>query len=565
MTASTNESVNPGIMDYFPLGSPRPTQTIVLKEIDSLFKRGKRIVILEAPVGSGKSAIALTLARQQAANPSRIYSEGGEPPPAPVHILTPRKSLQDQYFHDFSQYLVLMKGRNAYPCIIDEEPKVFIPILESIRKGKVEQPKYGSPNCSEAPCRGNSKVYSECTETHDCPYTLAVAIAQENPIVVHNLHSFLYQTNFSDKFQKRSLMIIDEAHEIENTVRDFAKRKVVVKGIISESGITGLKTLKDWGKFLMTPTFVPEETDRDKAAKLIDENFVSARAEYLKMVSELEAREEYYKSGFSVEIGEILDPTENKQIATIFEFVPHYVGNEVQRLLLAHGDKVLLMSGTIYDKGSFCKQLGIASADAHFIRIPSSFPLGNRPIYALPEFQTDTSHGCWGENFNDMIDIVHEIMAKFDDAKGLIHAPSYSAAKQIAKALNSRRVVTHGQSDFLYSLEKFFESKGNQVLLSPVCQQGVDFKEDRARFQIILRVPFMSVSSTFVKDKMQMDFPWYNYQALVTFGQQVGRVNRSEEDYGATFLVDSRFNKFISKNKGVLPTWLTDAIKYKRN
>lgn len=92
---------------------------------------------------------------------------------------------------------------------------------------------------------------------------------------------------------------------------------------------------------------------------------------------------------------------------------------------------------------------------------------------------------------------------------------------------------------------------------------GVDFKGDRARFQIVTRVPYLSIGSKFVEDKVEKDFPWYNYQALIVLGQQIGRVNRSEDDYGATFLVDERFNKFISKNSKLLPGWVKEGMIWK--
>jgi Rad3-related DNA helicase len=162
-----------------------------------------------------------------------------------------------------------------------------------------------------------------------------------------------------------------------------------------------------------------------------------------------------------------------------------------------------------------------------------------------------------------MLDKIKEISGIFHDVKGLIHTPSYMASEQIRNGLNDPRFITHQPNDFQQKLEEFYESKAPGVFLSPVCQLGVDFKGDRARLQIILRVPYLNTSSKFVEDKVKNDFPWYNYQSLITFGQQIGRVNRSADDYGATFLIDERFNKFISRNNKVLPGWVKEAIVYR--
>ena len=148
----------------------------------------------------------------------------------------------------------------------------------------------------------------------------------------------------------------------------------------------------------------------------------------------------------------------------------------------------------------------------------------------------------------------------FHEDKGLIHAPSYDTAQQIAFALPGNRVITHTSQDFQEKLQQFFDSKDPVVFVSPVCQQGVDFKNDRARFQVITRVPYSNTNDEFIKYKVENDFSWYNYQSLVVFGQQLGRINRSEDDYGATFLMDSRFNKYILRNSKVIPKWVQKAL-----
>ena len=554
------------ILDFFPLSSPRVTQKLVLEEIDKVSREGKQVIILEGPVGSGKSAIAIALAEQEAAEASGvIYTLAeGETRPEACHILTPRKDLQDQYFHDFKDRVVLMKGRNAYPCIYDALPKKYIPILNAVREGRVKPPAFGEPNCVEAPCKDNPDEYVSCTRDHECPYTLAITIAQGQPIVVHNLHSFLYQTNFSTKFGKRRLLVIDEAHEVEGVVRDFATQKVFLRRVLTQEDIEQFKTIDQWATYLKQPELIPEETEHDRQRKQLDPKFESAKDAYLSKIQFLEAKKEGLEHGFSVECEPHFSPIgSTQQTATTLVFIPHSIGYEVNKYILNHGHRVVLMSGTIYDKANFCRTLGIPPDKAHFIRIPSTFPTKNRPIYLKPEYQTELSHAKWDENFNEMLAIIKKTFAIFHDVKGLIHAPSYAKARMVVEALKDPRLISHDSKNFPFVLEQFFASKGNEVLISPICQQGVDFKEDRARFQLILTVPYASTGSKFVSDKMAKDFAWYNLQAAVTFGQQIGRINRSPEDFGVTFLVDSRFNKFMAKNSKLFPAWLKEACVYK--
>lgn len=82
----------------------RPSQKYVLEKIQSGLERDKKIFVVEAPTGIGKSAIAMTVAR---------YMNG-------AYILTVTKELQTQYRSDF-EYIRKMTGRNNHLCFIRQE------------------------------------------------------------------------------------------------------------------------------------------------------------------------------------------------------------------------------------------------------------------------------------------------------------------------------------------------------------------------------------------------------------------------------------------------------------
>ena len=166
------------ILKHFALEGrdPRPGQVIVIEAIAKAFET-KNTVIFEGPVGSGKSAIAMTLAKYYGTS----------------HILTPRKSLQDQYYNDFSKDVCVMKGKGGYPChprLIDlpaarvesvtspggaswlnyyatqpneDENKLsYAKTIEAISK---RIPIFYKPTigCDEGPCIGSTKVKKNCT------------------------------------------------------------------------------------------------------------------------------------------------------------------------------------------------------------------------------------------------------------------------------------------------------------------------------------------------------------------------------------------------------------------
>jgi ATP-dependent DNA helicase DinG len=536
------------ILDYFPLEKPRQAQLDVLVAIETAFNKGYKNILLEAPVGSGKSAIAVACAK--------FYGQ--------AHVITPRKSLQDQYLGDFNkESLVTMKGRNAYPCTYESDQNVpeYHRAIITIKTGKVLFLTPSDTPCSEGPCLTSLEAKLKCTlpndkgiETYPCPYHVAIDTAQNNDIIVHNLHSFIFQTYYSGRFIKRPLLVVDECHSVEGILRGFAEKKLIIPLFIKneDEPVSGqYKTLEEWVGWLRQ--FADTFSIKPKSGEL------SPREEFETILSNMEGLSETIGTSFVVTIER--DPISKK---SKFIFTPEYVGNLIDTYLLNYGDKRLFMSGTIYSKDLYCRLNGLKQEETCFIKIGSSFPIPSRPIYLKPTYTVDTRHKKWDINFKELVTNIRKVMGVFQDGKGLIHAPSYLAGLTLYNALkDSGRVVIHDKENFQERLASFYADTRPLVFISPTCQEGVDFKGSRAIFQIILRVPYPSTSDKFMEKKVKEDFPYYNYQALITFGQQIGRINRSDDDFGVTVLMDERFNNFIYKNSKTLPKWLLDAIIYK--
>lgn len=552
------------IRDFFPITGhivkPRPMQLRVLDAIEAAFEKGKRNVLLEAPVGSGKSAMAVAAAKYFGS----------------AHVLTPRKSLQDQYANDFKEEgMALMKGRSGYPCLYQparfgKDDYLYKETVKLIELGRSVQPIRGARDCAGGYCKDNTTIYSQCvglertvepgqikyTTKQPCPYNVAIEVAQESDIVIHNLHSFIYQSSFAERFEQRKLMIIDECHDVEGIIRGFSELKVVIpkRFAAAEIPTATCKTLADWAAWFRG--FQDHFSDAKSINPKPGEQ--SEQETFLALVVKVESFSEQFADQFSASWEH--HPAKHE---TKFTFTPRDVSNLCRNYLMNFGEKRLLMSGTIYNKAMYCKATGLDPDETEFIKVGSTFPLDSRPIFFVDKYKVDTSFQKWDENFGEMIAKIKTLMNNFDDVKGLIHTPSYMASEQIYNALkDTKRVVKHDKDNFHEKLTEFFADRGNSVFLSPICQQGVDFKHDRARFQVILRVPNLNTSDPFINFQVKNNFAWYNYQSLIIFGQQIGRINRAEDDWGVTVLMDSRFEKFLQKNKAVLPKWLMDAIQY---
>jgi len=125
-TISVDEYLN-----NFPHSVFRNNQDGVIRQICEAFNSGYKHIILEAPTGFGKSAIAITIARALGSS----------------YICTATKDLQSQYSRDY-QFLKIAKGKSNFLCRVKED--------------FVESGKYLCSSC-------NSKTDFECKHT-SCDY-----------------------------------------------------------------------------------------------------------------------------------------------------------------------------------------------------------------------------------------------------------------------------------------------------------------------------------------------------------------------------------------------------------
>ena len=110
-------------------------------------------------------------------------------------------------------------------------------------------------------------------------------------------------------------------------------------------------------------------------------------------------------------------------------------------------------------------------------------------------------------------------------------------------------------------MEHFDDTLSNSVIVSPSMGTGVSFDEDKARFQIISKIPYPSLASK--KNKMRKDQNpnWYSYSTISGLIQIYGRIVRSHDDYGDTIIIDESFSDILKYSSKLVPIWIQDAIK----
>ena len=124
------------------------------------------------------------------------------------------------------------------------------------------------------------------------------------------------------------------------------------------------------------------------------------------------------------------------------------------------------------------------------------------------------------------------------------------------------RLTTHIDSKDKESALIKHKNTENSVLISPSMSEGVDLKDDLSRFQIIIKMPFPSLESNFVKRKSILLPDWYAYQTLLTLIQSTGRSIRNENDFSVTYILDENFLWFYNKWKKFIPKYWSDALHF---
>lgn len=536
------------IMDYFPLATPRDKQVAALSAIQRVMdSKATSNIILESPVGAGKSAMALAITR---------YLGTG-------HIITTQKHLQNQYFEDFSEHLVTMKGRNSYPCIHEDYTGNYADEVRiKIRTGNYQDEVLMS--CSDGKCLNcvtamdHKAVMDRCIDIFGgtgCPYLMAADIAEASEVTVHNVHSFFYQTNFASKFSPRKSIVVDEAHDLDMVIRDILSESLKLPWAEEKDMFEDmpLQTLVKYlsGRLNLYSSMISMDNYADPLEK------ERRLASYREFLSNMMTR--------AAENSDCLVYAEHRSQSTTIMVKALDVRDRISTFLNTMGCHRLLMSGTLFNKQFVCDSMGLNPEETIFVRGTSEFPVENRPVIYNKSVNADCSMGSWYKEagVNKIVQSIKTLMDRHPNEKGLIHVGSYQEAEILGEALqNTGRVITHNPNDYQQVMEMFYASRAAVVLISPRSQQGVDMRDDRARFQIITKVPYLNIGDRVIQKMKSRSRLWYNLKTLTVFCQQLGRIVRSPTDHGVTYLLDSRFPRFLSSMWKYIPEWQQQAIQF---
>lgn len=532
------------ILSAFPAPhTPKTHQLPNLKKIDSFLKSDKKFLILSAPTGSGKSFFSKTISNlanecsenfRDLVDSYEIYKldKHGEflykdnikqEKPFGAFALTITKTLQDQYKNFFDDTKVL-KGKINHQCAVDETKDVEI-----------------------APCVIVEKIKKDCWNKCICPYYEARNRLLTSQFGVLNYSMFL---SLPEDLRKREILICDEAAELEDEiVKRFSLEVkydrlsslgVIINKLATDIPNRALEWITNLENELETQINGLTEKARKKDLNEIQRNKLRSLSNIQRSVSNV--------VGYWSDCKYVIEKSAEKVI-----FSPLKV-DKLASSIFKYGEKIILMSATIIDHKTYAENLGIDENDYEYIDVPSCFDAAKAPIYTLGKYKLN--YNTLDTYLPKILGIIEGILDMYPNQKGIIHTHT----GKIASAVKSHFVdktdrllyweFGKSNSDIV---EQHLSTEEPTVLVSPSLTHGIDLKDDLARFQIVIKLPYPPLGSKRIKTLYNLDKKWYTNKMFSSLIQSCGRGVRSETDECDTYILDGNIKRALFSNKQVLP------------
>lgn len=524
--------------------TPNESQKTILSKIEGAIAKGKKFVICNAPTGSGKTFLPKTIANSLDGPSDNFKSivdnytifgdEGSElmgDEKFGVYALTITKALQDQYKNTFDDTGIL-KGQSNYQCAVEDTLSVDI-----------------------APCIYVQGLKNDCWKANKCPY-----YNQRNNMLKSKFASLNYSMFFSlpEHLKKRKVIVCDEGSELEEQLVSQFTCEIDIPFLIKTNTSCSSVPVETTPTKMVSWLSGVQRGVIDNIVKYKEfmknnkksSDLPKKKGEYTKLLNLQSSLailiDTYYDSEYLIEKA-------NK----IVKFIPLKV-DKLSSFIFDNADHVVIMSATIIDPVNFCKNLGIT--DYEYIEVDTGFDADKAPIYILAKQRLNYA------NLKSMLPQlakqVEGILEEHKGEKGIIHTHTQYIADYIRENVRSPRLLCREPGVRNEELLELHTADARPtVLVSPSMTYGVDLKGDLAKFQILLKAPWLPTREIRVEKMMKLDKSWYTNKMLCTLVQACGRGVRSTEDVCDTYILDGSIFDTISRNRAKLPKFFVDRIQ----
>lgn len=419
-----------------------------------------------------------------------------------VSVITPTNLLVDQFLQEFPDTPKLSR-LDSYYC---DEWKRPCPVT----RAKLLQF-----------CKG-------CT----CGGDLATAKYKKGP-GVYNYHTYLAHKLYRD------VLVVDEAHNLLPVIRDRLALKLWQHDYKYPHNMRSTEQMKEWVESLS------ENKQKTKKITAFREAVCYSAPLYIPQ------RTTDWFNGK----GTIRNEPEERDLikllpVSLTDAPPLFWPREVR--------KVVLMSATISVKD--VEQLGLGGKRrVCYIECKSPIPSGVRPI--VIDNLVSVNRNNMEESAAKLATYINDLADFHQGEKGVIHA-TYQMASILAQHLHGPRYLFHNRENKKQQYKLFRDSRPSdgRILVACGMYEGIDLPEDMGRWQIISKIPWQSLGSPAVRHLAEKDPEWYIWETVKTVIQACGRICRTPDDFGVTYIPDSSFWRMYNDARDLIPQWFRDGI-----
>ncbi len=504
--------------------------------MQDVFNKGYRDIVLEAPTGIGKTAMGATISAWMHAAVSFDHTArpGG-------YILVQQKVLQDQIERELDRL-----GGSTRAALIKSSIEYTCPHFKRCSAGLIEK------RCA-------------CLSAGSCAYRQAKGRFLNAVVAVTNYAYFFTERLYVGNIERRHGLVLDECHSLARSLLRFVDVKIseeTLDQFAPEVDARDLRTITTLAEFTrwIAEVYLPAATAQAELLLALNDSDESVQEAY-------ETKQHCLKVGAFLEratrdpSGWVFWDEEDRDrcvslIARPLDAAPYF-----EELVGKAAPLRVYMSAYPGEKGVFCRELGLDPQRVAWIRMKSPFDVKRRAVHLLAVGSLSR------QNQEQSLPAALRVMVRIAEAhseRGIIHTHSYKLADAAERALREAgmgaRIVYPKTADDRDGALKLHAAAPGAILISPSVGEGFDFRGELARWQVIMKTPFASLGDKHVAALAARDSTWYKMETVKALLQTCGRVCRSEDDHGETFILDEDAGRLLRETQNVLPRWFKAAI-----
>lgn len=422
--------------------------------------------------------------------------------------LVPTNVLVDQFSRMFSRFKPML-SRKFHKCVYHDGKKLVYTDAAHCSK---KCPKYGKPQY--------------------CEYIRSVQDYKEAFTSVTN-----YWMPFAHRIKNLDVVIVDEAHLWFDYF--FATlNKVVFPNDLNYPHTYNVIELKAWAEAMLRSS--KRNTTIYKNLKVLIDELSGYSDKYVISV------EDFNEDGISRAL--VLYP---KQVSDAFN-------------AFVRGKKLICLSATISEKD--LQKLGYAG-NFTIIEAESPIPASRRPVHVMPFLNMSAK-----EDFPNIVQALRFIKHLHDtrpNENGFVHV-TYKLSERFRLLMETpefaemrQYCMFHTVFDKIEQFNEFIKRRGSGfVFFGAGMYEGIDLKDDIARWQVIPKIAWSSMMSAVTLSYIEESSDNYDYITAQKLMQAAGRICRHPGDYGDTYILDRSFHMFSKTN---FFKWFTDALVFHNN